>query len=269
MITLTVKRLVNLSKTKLNNRRDKKRMIKFLVFTLVLAFALTADAQSLQGKFNQTRANNVRDVAVGSTGTIWIVKTDGTIQFSDNGRRWTNVDANGFNRISAQTDDLVYCVGSNGTLWRYDGDEFTQTKAEGMVDVAVSKNGRIWAVGKNETVWFSDDEGENWKQTDANGFRNLSVGADDALWATGANGTLWSRNRGNWKQTQAEGMSDLAAGTNGQLFLVGSNGTFWISKDRGRNFNQVTSRYTFSRIASGLSNEIYLVDSNGKLWKYQ
>jgi photosystem II stability/assembly factor-like uncharacterized protein len=261
--------LTNFLKTKATqNQKRGREMIKFVVFTLILFCGICVRAQT-QGKFTQTRATSVADVAVSAEGTIWIVKKDGTISFSTNGRNWTTTEGDGFSRISANTDSSVYGVGSNGTLWKYDGENFTQTKAEGMVDVAVTQNGRIWTVGKNETVWYSDNDGARWRKNDANGFRNIAVADNGTLWATGTNGTLWNLRGRNWKQTNAEGIGDVSIGAYGQIYLVGKNGTFWISTDRGANFNQINAKHNFLRVGAGSRGGVYLVDAEGNLWKYQ
>lgn len=60
------------------------------------------------------------DVAISPCGRIWVTRKDGTIWFSENGRRFYQIEASGFESIAVGLDDNVWAVGYNGTLWKYE-----------------------------------------------------------------------------------------------------------------------------------------------------
>jgi photosystem II stability/assembly factor-like uncharacterized protein len=166
--------------------------------------------------WEQSKAvTNATDVTVAPNGTVWITRTDGTIHYStDKGQTFTAIVASGFLHISAGSDNVLWAVGINGTLWYYQSASgkpaWKQTAASDMRDVGVelssmSSNqhlGRIWLAGKNGTVWLSIDNGVTFTQkTDASGFASIagagsqskvSSNPEDA-WAVGTNGTVWCR----------------------------------------------------------------------------
>jgi photosystem II stability/assembly factor-like uncharacterized protein len=112
-----------------------------------------------QGKRNggcRYRARR-QSLAVGKNGTIW---------FSDDqGKKFTQIGANDFSRVSVGPGGVVWAVKSNGTLWKFAMGSWTKTAAaSGIGDVAVAPKGIIWLAGKNGTIWSSPDNGVTFSQ---------------------------------------------------------------------------------------------------------
>ena len=89
---------------------------------------------------------------------------------------WSAPRANqSYERLSAGTDAKVFAVSTDGSLWKYEGNNWTSTRAGGFSDVAVSQMGTVWVAGKDGTISFSNNDGASWTKTDASGFSNISV----------------------------------------------------------------------------------------------
>jgi photosystem II stability/assembly factor-like uncharacterized protein len=136
----------------------------------------------------------MEDVAIAPDGKVWLVGENGTIWFSsDQGQKFTQIEASGFSRISVGPGGIVWAVGSNGMLWKFAAGSWTKTAASGVGDVAIAPNGLIWLAGKDGTIWSSPDDGVTFSQDEeANGLENIAAGRSGA-WAVGFNGTLWRK----------------------------------------------------------------------------
>lgn len=169
----------------------------FLAYTLIIVIAATGMLSPgliyAMDYWSQTPAQGMADVAVSISAQdtkIWLVGKNGTIWFSaDQGDTFTQIEANGFRRISVGSDGVLWAVGSNETLWKFQRGSWTQTAASGMSDIGAGFN-KIWLVGTNRTVWTSET-GQHFQQDkDANGFVSIASGFT-GTWAVGHNGTLW------------------------------------------------------------------------------
>src|SRR4030095_9376062 len=108
------------------------------------------------GRWIQTPASGMGDVAVGPHAEVWLAGENGTIGCTKNlGKDFTQFEGSGFSRVSVGPDNMAWGVGSNGTLWKFVNGQWTKTPASGMGDVAVGPDGKVWLAGKNGTIWFT------------------------------------------------------------------------------------------------------------------
>ena len=146
------------------------------------------------GSWTETIANAVEHVAIAPDGKVWFVGENGSIWFSsDQGQKFTQIEASGFSRISAGPGSVVWAVRPDGTLWKFAAGSWAKTPASGAGDVAIAPNGLIWLAGKDGTIWSSPDGGVTFSQDEeARGIENISAGRSGA-WAVGFNGALWRK----------------------------------------------------------------------------
>lgn len=141
----------------------------------------------------QTTASAMQDVVVAPDGNVWLVGENGAIWVSnDQGKQFAQIENNGFSRVSAGMEGTVWAIKSDGTVWKY-ANAWVQTEARAMQDIAVAPNGLIWLVGKNGAIWSSADDGTTFSQDEhAKDIENIAAGRGGA-WAVGSNGTLWRK----------------------------------------------------------------------------
>ena len=146
------------------------------------------------GSWTETAVSEMEDVAIAPDGKVWLAGKNGTIWFSsDQGKKFTQIEASGFNRVSVGPSGVVWAVRSNGTLWKFSAGSWTETAANGIGDVAIARNGLIWLASKDGTIWGSPDDGVTFSQyEEASSIENIATGRGNA-WAVGFNGTLWRK----------------------------------------------------------------------------
>jgi hypothetical protein len=232
----------------------------------------TASSSSLTKAY----AIGAGDVAQSPGGRVWVVRTNGTIWYSDDlGVGFARTDAAGFSRAAAAADETLWAVGFNGTLWSRvpANGAWQRTGAANLCDVAVSQAGRIWVAGTDATIRYSDNAGSTFTQIHASGFHRVAVAPDGTLWAVGLNGTLWylphsqsyPQTITTWVQTVASGMGDVAVSPAGRVWVAGTNGTIWYSDDAGATWTQINAS-GFGQIATGPAGRVWAAGFDGTLW---
>ncbi|MFZ4410159.1 MAG: hypothetical protein ACOYOH_22635 [Paracraurococcus sp.] len=98
--------------------------------------------------FARVATDKFRNVLfVGSNGTLWF--------FDPSQTRWSQTKAQGMLDVSLNgPDSRIWLTGRNGTVWwTLDGDRFTQIEASGFESISAQNEGSVWAVGTNGTLW--------------------------------------------------------------------------------------------------------------------
>lgn len=144
--------------------------------------------------WTETVVKEMEDAAIAPEGKVWLVAKNGAVWFSDDqGLQFTRIESSDFRRISAGSDNVVWAVKSDGTLWKFAANSWIQATVSEIEDVAVAPNGLIWLTGKNGILWNSRDGGVTFSQDDeVNGLENIAAGRRGA-WAVGFDGVLWHK----------------------------------------------------------------------------
>ena len=161
---------------------------------------------------------------------------------------------------------MAWAVKSNGTLWKFATNSWSETAAKEIEDVAIALDSKkVWVVGKNGTIWFSSDQGQRFIQIEGSDFSRISVKAEDMVWAVKSDGSLWKLVAESWSRTAVTGIEDIAIAPNGLIWLTGKDGTVSSSSDDGVTFNQYEEVSGLKNIAAR-NRGAWAVSFDGTLW---
>jgi hypothetical protein len=247
-----------------NFYKFKLNVMKKLIYTLViLAFAVSLNAQWVQMSNGLGTAENIKSLGVNSS---WIFAglSTGLVRSSNNGNLWVGTNFPTFNANSIVTSgsNVFVSTSSNGIYRATDyGYTFTQVATNsigGELCLAISGS-YIFAGGVPNGVYFSTNNGNNWTLTS---LTNLSI---KCLAANGSNvfagamntGVYFSSNYGtNWTQTSLNNKNIRSLAISGSNIFAGTdpNGVF-VSTNNGNTWAQTS-------LNTGRTNAIVIKGNN-------
>ena len=216
-------------------------------------------------------------------GTILAASQDGSVIIKfDNGSKWTDISFDMgddiIRGVSLTGNDSAVIVGSNGTIWKYDFDTWTNHSVNGvdLLDVSFLDSEKGIAVGEEGAILFSEDGGASWDYRDppseASSSRIIDVEfySDIRAYAITDKGEVLKSSREIttpvgflWDMLyfESEGggsnlgvnLTSIEVATTNKILLSGSEGYLSMSKDGGnivsRQLIPTTNMSTFYDIA--------------------
>ena len=235
-----------------------KRVVLLSLAGLAFYFGFLSDVGAAGAQtWVKLPVNQVNDVAVNSFGSIYIVKTSGSIYHSVNGRFFTefaippttyestrveritttyratriavapdNVPWAVLTKIVRTTNLMTGAINTARTNHLYLRPNalgwIERENAPDPVDVTVSSDRKVFVTSATAPygifVTTNQDGAFHFAQVGgSSGFARVSAGNRNVLWAVDLDGTLWYFINNKWTQTSTVGMNDVGAGHFGKV----------------------------------------------------
>jgi len=237
-------------------------------------------------------------LAAGSDGTV-IIKFESASQWTDIS---FDVGEENIRGVSLIRNDSAIAVGSNGSIWKYESETWSDYSVSGvdLLDVSFLDSERGIAVGDEGAILFSEDGGITWDYRDspseASSSRIIDIEfySDIRAYAITDNGGVLKSSREistqvgflwNMQYFESEGgssnlgvnLTSIEVATTNKFLLSGSGGYLSMSKDGGNivtkqlipvdnltSFNDIVMIDGFNGITVGSGGTILITERSGE-----
>ena len=189
-------------------------------------------------------------VAVGPTGSLWIIRSNGTI--------YRKV-RDGFRRVPGTALDLA--VGGDGSAWiigedsgvyRWTGRMWDPYMITGVA-ISVDEDGDPWIVNSSGQILRWDADSDRFVTMPGNAARDIS--AESSVWTIGRDGGVRElQSNGRFSAVRGSGVR-VSAGANGQAWVVNEAGE--IYRWTGNQFERINGSAV--DVASNARGDVYVV----------
>ncbi len=240
-------------------------------------------------------------------GSILAASTDGTVIIKlESTSQWADISfeigEESISGVSLVRNNSVIAVGSNGSIWKYESETWSDYSVSGvdLLDVSFLDSERGIAVGEEGAILFSDDGGVTWDYRDspseASSSRIIDIEfySDIRAYAITDNGEVLKSSREistqvgflwNMQYFESEGgssnlganLTSIEVATTNKFLLSGSGGYLSMSKDGGNivtkqlipvdnltSFNDIVMIDGFNGITVGSGGTILITERSGE-----
>jgi ligand-binding sensor domain-containing protein len=223
---------------------------------------------------NGLSGGEVKSLFVDQTGRVWAATATGLASFEQG--QWRKYAFPPGTRVAslAQTKDGVLWAGSDGRLFRLEGEKWQTIDFQQGLDYAQIGRINALAVAPDGSLWLStpgylvDYDGQSWKAFRTGEGQPLATLAFDSngnLWAGGAGSGLVNFSKGKW---QVYRTADVLGGNTILSLATGANGAVWAGTNRGALHFTGQAWQTFSSANSLPDNQVLAiaVAPDGSTW---
>ncbi|KZS41232.1 hypothetical protein AWE51_22775 [Aquimarina aggregata] len=161
-----------------------------------LGVSITETNSQISSKNNNSINNNFSrlggtalKVDVDNQGRTWVVNAGNQIYRRDGGN-WTRIPGNAVDIGCSGTSGSIYRVDSNGRIFFYNNNSWSQTSGGGATRVDVDKQGRAWVVTNNNTLYRYNPSNNTWTNMRQN-VNDVGCGTDGSVWITDVNTKIY------------------------------------------------------------------------------
>ena len=240
-------------------------------------------------------------------GSILAASSDGTVIIKfESASQWTDISFDvgeeNIRGVSLIRNDSAIAVGSNGSIWKYESETWSDYSVSGvdLLDVSFLDSERGIAVGDEGAILFSEDGGITWDYRDspseASSSRIIDIEfySDIRAYAITDNGGVLKSSREistqvgflwNMQYFESEGgssnlgvnLTSIEVATTNKFLLSGSGGYLSMSKDGGNivtkqlipvenltSFNDIVMIDGFNGITVGSGGTILITERSGE-----
>ena len=229
--------------------------------------------------------DNLRDLFVADSITVWAVGDNGTILSTTNGgAKWNEQSSGvltGLNSVYFIDHLNGWACGDAKTILRTtDGGSIWEKQTVPFLTIGSNLNGIFfttvtegWCIGLGGTILHSTDAGISWAPQFTTGQTLLRIKFFDSVsgLAVGDNGSIYSTNNSgtNWTQVTSGttmGLNDILFVSLTDFLISGDNGTLLHSTNAGSNWSdQSLSTYASLNGIAAAPNLLFAVGENGVL----
>lgn len=197
--------------------------------------------------YNGSDGNNVDDMAIDSSGNIFILSNQDIWKSEDQGMLWEKVN-----------DD-------------YNGEE-----SQNGLRIASDQKNNLYIVEDDEDIWMSEDSGKSWakqavdmneKSGNVDGFVALAsslyiVDGSADVWSSTDNGVTWFLIKDDYNDRDENSASYMSYDPNGNLYIF-NNQDIWMSADHGVSWDKINDDYNGGEKQNSV---VAVIDSSGNLF---
>lgn len=229
--------------------------------------------------------DNLRDLAVLDSVTVWIAGDNGMILHTTNGgHSWfeqTSGTSAGLNRIffvdaqngwaCGNTKTIIHTTNAGGTWTKQIVPMMPNNTSINAISFISTTEG--WAVGSGGIVLHTTDGGTTWILQYTTGTTGLSIVFTSATtgFITGDNGSIFASTNGGgtWTTTASGttyGLNDLCIASSTEFWIAGDNGTLLHSTNAGASWSNASlGTYASLNGISRGNSSLFAVGENGVL----
>lgn len=186
---------------------------------------LLDETWSPPGSFVKTIATDFQRVSIGSRGSIWGVKSDGSVY------RWNEIDWQPIRgppmlHVSAGADS-IWATDYEGKAfeWNENLQNWQSHQSPKLTYLSCGSSTNIWAISTDNQVIRRNSKGI-WSFVGDLQLSQVSVGVDGSAWGISPDGAIfeWDELRNQWQARPGVGIRQLSVGSHLNVRAVNSNG---------------------------------------------
>lgn len=171
----------------------------------------------------------LKDISIGSDGTIWGVNSNDDIYKRQN-NRWVKVDGK-LKQISVGNNTNVWGVNSGENIYKRVGNGWKQI-AGSLKHVSTAADGSVWGVNRNDNIYRWN--GSGWTQIPGK-LKMISVGSKSQVWGVNSNENVYRWNGRGWDKMPGL-LKNVSVANDGTVWGVNKNDN--IYKWNGRSWDK-------------------------------
>lgn len=179
--------------------------------------------------------SDVRDVAVDSDGTCYMINRAGLI-YRYNGTDWVKLTGSDGLAITAN-GGFVLMVNTVGNIYQLINNRWKRLPGSDAVDIATAVDGNVFMVNSAGNIYNYHESGNRWTQMEGSDAARISANAGQ-IWMVNRVGRIYQMMGSGWKKVSGSDGRDITISKEGKVFLTNTvgkiyqrNGTAWKQLD--------------------------------------
>jgi len=162
--------------------------------------------------------------------------------------------------VSTASDGSTWGVNSAGMIFRWNGNEFTQTTDGRLAQISVGNSRDVWGVNSaNEIFRWT---GNTWVKVHGL-LKHISVGSDGTVWGVNAQDEIFSWNGNTF--IKADGLlSQISVGNSQNIW--GVNKSNEIFRREGRTWKKVVG--ALKQVSAGADGTVWGINSKNEIFEW-